>query len=86
MSNSKDNKKEQTNNKKTKIKIGLISQESSYINVNDIFNSYFEKSKPNPCEIKDQNRYHFSLLNLPQILISINLFKSIKEINDNNKV
>ena len=72
-------------NQKTKIKIGLISQESSYINVNDIFNSYFEKSKPDPCEIKDQNRYHFSLLNLPQILISINHFKSMEEISDNNK-
>ena len=86
MSNSKENKKEQSNSQKTKIKLGLISQESSYINVNDIFNSYFEKSKPDPCEIKEQNRYYFSLLNLPQILISIYCFKSIKEINDNNKV
>ena len=86
MSNSKENKRVETNNKKTKIKIGLISQESTYININDIFNSYFEKSKPDPCEIKEQNRYYFSLLNLPQILISIYCFKSIKEINDNNKV
>ena len=81
-----EHKKEQSSSQKPKIKIGLLSQESSYINVNDIFNSYFEKSKPNPCEIKDKNRYQFSLLNLPQILISIYHFKSIEEINNNNKL
>ena len=81
-----EHKKEQSSSQKPKIKIGLLSQESSYINVNDIFNSYFEKSKPNHCEIKDKNRYQFSLLNLPQILISIYHFKSIEEINNNNKL
>ena len=86
MSYSKENKKEQSNNQKMKIKIGLISQESSYINVNNIFNSYFKKSKPEPCEIKDQNRYNFSLLNLPKILISIYHFKSFEEMNNNNKI
>ncbi len=84
MSNSKEIKKVQneTNKKNKSIKIGLISQDSSYINANELFNKYFEKSKPNTYMIKDKNRFEFSLLNLPQISISIHNIKKLEDIND----
>lgn len=76
--NTIENKKKNSNS----IKIGLISQDSSIINVFQLFESYFDKSKPNPCIIKDENHFEFSLLSIPQLLITINHFKDIQEIHD----
>ena len=84
MSNSKELKKEQNDlNKKPKsIKIGLISQDSSYLNVHEIFNAYFEKSKPSTYVIKSKNHFEFSLQIFPQISIIIYNFKKLEDIND----
>ena len=84
MSNNREIKKDQNNKEKksSSIKLGLISQNSSYINVYELFNNYFEKTKPNPCKIKEEKYFEFSLLNLPQLPIIINHFKNIEDIND----
>ena len=82
MSNSKETKKDQKDLNKKSIKMGLISQDSSIINVREIFNSYFEKTKPNSYIIKDKNRFEFSLLNYPQISITIHHFQKLEDIND----
>lgn len=84
MSNNREIKKDQNNKEKksSSIKLGLISQNSPYINVYELFNNYFEKTKPNPCKIKEEKYFEFSLLNLPQLPIIINHFKNIEDIND----
>ena len=84
--NEIDKKDQKDNLKHSKsIKLGLISQNSSFINVTELFNSYFEKSKPNNYQIKDENRFEFSLSDIPQLYISINHLKNIEDIHEKNK-
>ena len=84
--NEIDKKDQKDNLKHSKsIKLGLISQNSSFINVTELFNSYFEKSKPNNYQIKDENRFEFSLSDIPQLSISINHLKNIEDIHEKNK-
>ena len=56
-SSNKKNKKKNESDKeiaKESIKYALFSENSSYINVNELFKTYFENSKPDPCKIKNQ--------------------------------
>ena len=84
-SSNKKNKKIKKNKKKNEsdkeitkesIKYALFCETSSFINVNEIFKTYFEISKPDPCKIKNQDNYIFSFLNNPQILLIINHLKN----------
>ena len=83
-SNKKNMKKNENNKETTKesIKYALFCENSSYINVNELFKTYFEKTKPDPCKIKNQNNYIFSFLNNPQILLTINHFKKLEDANN----
>jgi len=83
-SSNKKHKKKNENDKETtkeSIKYALFSENSSYINVNELFKTYFENSKPDPCKIKNQNNYIFSTLSNPQILLTINHFKKLGDAN-----
>ena len=85
MSDSQEitNKTNDNNDKKpNSIKLGIISQESSYINVFELFDSYFKYSKPDPCKIKDENKYEFSLLRIPQLSISVYNIQKIEDIHN----
>ena len=62
------------------IKFGLISQESTYINVFDLINSYLKNSKTSNYNIKDENHYEFSPHSLPTITINIYKLKKIENI------
>ena len=62
-----------------KIKLGLISQTSSNINVYSIFCKYFENSKLKYYNIKDKNHYEFCFQNIPELSIFINYIKEEKE-------
>ena len=88
-SSNKKNKKKNENDKeiaKESIKYALFSENSSYINVNELFKTYFENSKPDPCKIKNQNNYIFSFLSNPQVLLTINHFKKIEDANSYYKL
>ena len=88
-SSNKKNKKKNENDKeiaKESIKYALFSENSSYINVNELFKTYFENSKPDTCKIKNQNNYIFSFLNNPQILLTINHFKKLEDANSYYKL
>ena len=76
-----NNKKVHNNNSKT-IKIGLITQNSPFINATELFNSFFEKSKPSYYKIKSQSSFEFSLLSIPELFISIYHLTKIDEIHD----
>ena len=78
--NKKKNESDKEANKES-IKYALFSETSSYINVNELFTTYFENSKPDPCKIKNQNNYIFSFLSNPQILLTINHFKKLEDAN-----
>ena len=82
-SNKKNKKKNESNKDITKesIKYALFCETSSYINVNELFKTYFESSKPDPCKIKNQNNYIFSFLSNPQILLTINHFTKLEDAN-----
>jgi hypothetical protein len=89
-SSNKKNKKIKKNKKKNEsdkeitkesIKYALFCETSSFINVNEIFKTYFEISKPDPCKIKNQDNYIFSFLSNPQILLIINHFKKLEDAN-----
>jgi len=82
-SNKKNKKKNESDkdNSKESIKYALFCETSSYINVNELFKTYFENSKPDPCKIKNQNNYIFSFLSTPQILLTINHFKKLEDAN-----
>ena len=83
------NKKKNENDKeiaKESIKYALFSENSSYINVNELFKTYFESSKPDPCKIKNQNNYIFSFLSNPQVLLTINHFKKLEDANSYYKL
>ena len=87
MSSNQDKKNQQKedNNiqKKSKtLKLGLISQDSTYINVYQLFDSYFKYSKPENYKIKDENKYEFSVSSIPQLPISIYHIKKIEDIHD----
>ena len=64
------------------LKLGLISQDSTYINVYQLFDSYFKYSKPENYKIKDENKYEFSVSSIPQLPISIYHIKKIEVIHD----
>ena len=70
------------NNKKFGISInyGLIAQESPYINVYEIFNSYFTNSNPKSFKIKDENHYEFSHQLFPDITEKINNLRETEKI------
>jgi hypothetical protein len=88
-SSNKKNKKKNESDKeiaKESIKYALFSENSSYINVNELFKTYFENSKPDPCKIKNQNNYIFSFLSNPQILLTINHFKKLEDANSYYKL
>ena len=82
-SNKKNKKKNESNKDITKesIKYALFCETSSYINVNEIFKTYFEISKPDTCKIKNQDNYIFSFLSNPQILLTINHFTKLEDAN-----
>ena len=63
------------NNQIKKIKLGLISQPSSNINVYSIFSTYFENSKLSYYNIRNENHYEFCIKSIPDLSISINHFK-----------
>ena len=88
-SSNKKNKKKNESDKeiaKESIKYALFSENSSYINVNELFKTYFENSKPYTCKIKNQNNYIFSFLNNPQVLLTINHFKKLEDANSYYKL
>lgn len=72
-------------NPSKKIKLGLISQSSSFINVYSIFYSYLENAKLKYYNIRDENHYEFCYKSLPDFAISINHFKDGKDNDNNNK-
>jgi hypothetical protein len=81
----KDNNKNEDNNnqkKQNSIKIAIISQQSSYIDVYKLFDSCFKYSKLEYYKIKNEDKYEFSLLNFPQLLISIYNIKNIENIEN----
>ena len=81
----KNNQQKEDKNiqKKSKtLKLGLISQDSTYINVHQLFDSYFKYSKPENYKIKDENKYEFSVSSIPQLPISIYHIKKIEDIHD----
>ena len=62
------------------IKYGLIAQESPYIKVYELFNSYFSYSKPNSYKIKDENHYEFCHQLFPDKTETINNLRNFEKI------
>ena len=77
---SSTEQKPNDNKSGTSIKYGLIAQESPYIKVYDIFNSYFTNSKPISYKIKDENHYEFCHHLFPEITETINNLRKIEKI------
>ena len=57
--NKKDKSKNSDSNNKS-INIGIITQQSDIISIHDLFNSYFDITKPNIIK-NEKNNYEFSL-------------------------
>ena len=86
-----DNSKNESNELHKKsisncIKLGLLSQQSSFININDLLNSYLKEAKIETYKIKDQFHYEFTPLCLPNLIITINNLRTFQNIYNKYKV
>jgi hypothetical protein len=68
--------------KESIIKFGLISSNSSDINIKEIFTSYFKTLKEDKYKIKRENHYEFNPPNFPHLTISIIIMSSIDKIKE----
>ena len=81
-SNKKDMSKIYENNNQP-INIGIITQQSDIISIDDLFNSYFDITKPNIIK-NEKNNYEFSLdeINDRSFHFSLITEKNMSRIND----
>ena len=68
--------------KESIIKFGLISSNSSDINIKEIFTSYFKTLKEDKYKIKRENHYEFNPPNFPNLTISIIIMSNIDKIKE----
>ena len=66
-------KQKENLNQKT-LKYGILSHNSDLININELFNIYFEAIKPNILK-NDPKEYSFNLNNFENVIFSFNLMK-----------
>ena len=66
-------KQKENLNQKT-LKYGILSHNSDLININELFNIYFEAIKPNILK-NDPKEYSFNLNNFENVIFSFNLIK-----------
>ena len=79
-SQKQNNENVNRQDKSTSIKYGLVSQEQSIINVQELINSYFKNTKLNKYLIKDEYHFEFSFLSFPNIIITINNLRKVEKI------